>query len=84
MSPRRACRLKVFLFLLNEVWVGTGESVRNSTDSVLPEPTFSGGRELMEPFSNCCSSLKPETTVTRRIQFFQYRHFLAVENYWGC
>ena len=59
MSLRCACRLKVFLFLLNELWVGTGESVRNSTDSVLPEPTFSGGRELMGLFSKCSSSLKP-------------------------
>ena len=53
---------KYFLYLLNELWPGgncTGESVRNSTDSVLPVPTFSGGRELLGPFSNCFSSLKP-------------------------
>ena len=58
MSLRRACRLKVFF----ERTMGgncTCESVRNSTDSVLPVPTFSGGRELLGPFSNCFSSLKP-------------------------
>ena len=41
---------KYFLYLLNELWVGTA---------------------LVNPYA------------TRRIQFFQYRHFLAVENYSG-
>ena len=58
MNLRHACRLKVFLYLLNELWVGTRESVRNLTDSVPPVPTFSGGREVMGPFSICFSSLK--------------------------
>ena len=67
MSLRRACRLKVFFIPFERTTAGyaggncTGESVRNSTDSVLPVhvPTFSGGRELLGPFSNCFSSLKP-------------------------
>ena len=61
MSLRRACRLKVFFIPFERAMGGncTGESVRNSTDSVLPVPTFSGGRELLGPFSNCFSSLKP-------------------------
>ena len=62
MSLRRACRLKVFYFIPLERTMGgkcTSESVRNSTDSVLPVPTFSGGRELLGPFSICFSSLKP-------------------------
>ena len=49
VSLCRACRLKVFfLYLLNELWVGTAL-----------------------------------VYATRRIQFFQYRHFRAVENYSG-